>query len=180
MCAYEFYTYDDYKQWEGEWELIDGIPHAMAPAPVISHQLLATEIAFEFRKNLEECEKCFVVMEEDYKVDEYTVLKPDVSVICNQMGDYIVKAPEVIVEVISPSTAKRDEKTKFKIYEEEGVKYYILIYPNDLKAKVYKLDNHKYIKEGDFSDEVYKFENLTCDMEVNFENVFKKIKRLKR
>ena len=117
MCAYEFYTYDDYKQWEGEWELIDGIPHAMAPAPVISHQLLATEITRIFGNQLEECDKCFVVMEEDYKVDEYTVLKPDVSVICNQMGDYIIKAPEVIVEVISPSTAKRDEKTAGNLLE---------------------------------------------------------------
>jgi Uma2 family endonuclease len=179
MCAYEFYTYDDYKQWEGDWELIDGIPHAMAPAPVISHQFLATEISFEIRKNLEDCEKCFVVMEEDYKIDEYNILKPDVSMICNQFDKYITKAPEIVVEVISPSTARRDEKTKFQIYQEEGVKYYILIYPNELKAKLYKLENRKYVKEGDFTDESYKFENLTCEIEVNFEKVFKKIKRFR-
>jgi Uma2 family endonuclease len=179
MCSYELYSYDDYKQWEGDWELIDGIPYAMAPAPVISHQLLATEISRLLGNQIENCEKCFVVMEEDYKVDEYTVLKPDVSLICNQFDKYITKAPEIVVEVVSPSTARRDEKIKFQIYQEEGVKYYILIYPDDLKAKLYKLENHKYIKEGDFSDEVYKFENLTCDIEINFEKVFKKIKRFK-
>ena len=179
MCAYEFYTYDDYKQWEGDWELIDGIPHAMAPAPVISHQFLATEISRLLGNQIEDCEKCFVVMEEDYKIDEYNILKPDVSMICNQFDKYITKAPEIVVEVISPSTARRDEKTKFQIYQEEGVKYYILIYPNELKAKLYKLENRKYVKEGDFTDESYKFENLTCEIEVNFEKVFKKIKRFR-
>jgi len=179
MHAYEFYTYDDYKQWEGDWELIDGIPHAMAPAPVISHQFLATEISRLLGNQIEDCEKCFVVMEEDYKIDEYNILKPDVSMICNQFDKYITKAPEIVVEVISPSTARRDEKTKFQIYQEEGVKYYILIYPNELKAKLYKLENRKYVKEGDFTDESYKFENLTCEIEVNFEKVFKKIKRFR-
>ena len=179
MYAYEFYTYDDYKQWEGDWELIDGIPHAMAPAPVISHQFLATEISRLLGNQIEDCEKCFVVMEEDYKIDEYNILKPDVSMICNQFDKYITKAPEIVVEVISPSTARRDEKTKFQIYQEEGVKYYILIYPNELKAKLYKLENRKYVKEGDFTDESYKFENLTCEIEVNFEKVFKKIKRFR-
>ena len=40
MCAYEYYTYDDYIHWEGDWELIDGIAYAMAPSPLKSHQNL--------------------------------------------------------------------------------------------------------------------------------------------
>ena len=175
----ECYSYENYKEWRGEWELLDGFAAPKAPAPVISHQFLATEISRLLGNQIEDCEKCFVVMEEDYKIDEYNILKPDVSMICNQFDKYITKAPEIVVEVISPSTARRDEKTKFQIYQEEGVKYYILIYPNELKAKLYKLENRKYVKEGDFTDESYKFENLTCEIEVNFEKVFKKIKRFR-
>ena len=151
--ARERYSYYDYKHWEGDWELIDGFPFAMAPSPVKSHQMLAYAVARELGNKLEECEKCVVVGELDYKVDEYNILKPDVAVICNEENDYIIKAPKIVVEVISPSTARRDEKTKFQIYQEEGVKYYILIYPNELKAKLYKLENRKYVKEGEFTDE---------------------------
>ena len=50
----------------------------------------------------------------------------------------VTKVPEIIIEVIFKSTAKRDEVHKFKIYEEEKVKYYVIVYPNDLKAKVYQ------------------------------------------
>ena len=38
------YTYDDYVQWEGRWELINGIPYAMTPAPSVKHQLISQNI----------------------------------------------------------------------------------------------------------------------------------------
>ena len=88
----------------------------------------------------------------------------------------MTKAPEIIVEVISKSTAKRDEKTKFKLYQDEMVKYYIIAYPRDLKAKIYKLENGKYIKEGDFLTESYTFEETTCKASINFDNVFKRFR----
>lgn len=37
MCAVEHYTYEDYCQWEGNWEMIYGVPLAIAPAPMINH-----------------------------------------------------------------------------------------------------------------------------------------------
>jgi Uma2 family endonuclease len=98
--------------------------------------------------------------------------------ICDEPHDaYITKAPEIIVEVVSSSSSKRDEKYKFEIYEKEKVKYYILAYPDDLKAKVYKLENSKYTKEGDFSKEIYEFENSSCKAIVDFSNVFKKFRK---
>jgi hypothetical protein len=52
------YTYDDYVQWEGKWEIIYGIPYAMAPAPVPKHQYLASNLATEFTIALKKCKKC--------------------------------------------------------------------------------------------------------------------------
>ncbi|RLA74090.1 MAG: hypothetical protein DRG30_05635 [Epsilonproteobacteria bacterium] len=78
---------------------------------------------------------------------------------------------------VSKSTAKRDEKVKFKLYEAEKVLYYILVYPDDLKAKIYRLENNKYTKEGDFSLESYKFEETTCGASIDFKNVFNRFRK---
>ena len=178
MCAIEYYTYDDYVKWEGNWELINGVALAMSPAPMITHQAIATNIAFELKRSSDRCEDCLVLNEVDYKVNDDTILRPDVVLTCNETHDaYLTKAPEIVVEVISPSTARRDEKYKFEIYEKEKVKYYILVYPNDLKAKIYRLDGKEYDKEGDFTTESYTFEESSCKASVNFEKVFKKFRK---
>ena len=178
MCAIEYYTYDEYCQWKGDWELISGVPLAMAPAPMINHQIIAGNILYELKSSMGKCKECVVVGEADWKVSDDTVLKPDVVLICNETNEaYMTKAPEIIVEVISKSTAKRDEIHKFKIYEEEKVKYYVLVYPTDLKAKVYRLDDKEYTKEGDFSLETYNFEETTCKASINFENVFERFRK---
>ena len=176
LAYIEHYTYEDYKRWEGEWELIEGFPIAMAPSPVITHQAIAFNVAKALDKNLE-CKECFVVLEEDYIVNEDTILKPDVSLICNENNKFITKAPEVIVEVISPSTAKKDETIKFEIYQKERVKYYILVYPDFLKAKVYKLNGDKYQKVGDFSNEVVDIDEIKCPTKIDFDEVFKRFRK---
>jgi hypothetical protein len=44
MSAIEYYSYDDYKTWKGDWELIDGIPLAMSPVSMIKHQSIGQEL----------------------------------------------------------------------------------------------------------------------------------------
>ncbi len=178
MCVVEYYTYDDYIKWEGDWELIKGFPFAMAPAPMIKHQSLAFRVAKLLDEQLEECLECEVLSEVDYKINEDTVLRPDVVLTCGETNEaHLTKTPEIVVEVISKATAKRDEEYKFKIYEEEQVKYYILVYPDDLIAKVYKLENRKFYLEGRFDVETYEFENTTCKVKIDFDKVFKKYRK---
>ena len=174
----EHYTYEDYKKWEGNWELINGIPYAMAPAPVKKHQLISGAILSQFFNQLEDCPYCDVLMEEDYKVNEDTILKPDVAVVCNDLNpNFISKAPEIVVEVISPSTAKRDEELKFSIYEEEKVKYYILIYPDELKAKIYIHTGEKFSKLGDFFEEIIEFNTSCGKIKLDLKKVFKRFRK---
>ena len=172
------YTYEDYKQWEGDWELIDGVPVAMAPSPVSEHQMILSRIAHELEKSLEECEECFVLVEEDWKIDEKNVVRPDISVVCGELTDFIQNAPLITVEIVSPSSAERDEDVKFAMYAEEGVRYYILVYPSDFKAKIYRLEDGKYTKVGDFLSERAKLEGR-CDVEIDFASVFRKLKKLR-
>jgi Uma2 family endonuclease len=176
--AIEYYTFDDYLIWEGKWELIGGIPMTMAPSPVIKHQAIAGKILNELMNSIGDCERCLVLSEEDWKISNDTIVKPDVVLICDEPSDtYITKTPEIAVEVISKSTAKRDEVFKFEIYEREKVLYYIIVYPNDCKAKLYQLKNGKYSKQGDFFKETYEFEDTTCKAKINFDNVFKLFRR---
>jgi len=150
----------------------------MSPAPVRKHQSLASTILIEIGNQLNDCPECEVLGEVDYKVSDDTVLRPDIVLTCGESHEaYLTKAPEIVVEIISPTTAKRDEKYKFEIYEEQKVKYYIIVYPNDLIAKVYKLDGKEYDKQGDFAIETYTFEDTTCSISINFEKVFRRFRK---
>ena len=171
------YTYDEYKLWEGDWELYNGIAVSMAPAPMRKHQGLAGSIITELTNQLDDCAICEVLGEVDYKISNDTIVRPDVVLTCGETNEnYLTKAPEIIVEIISKSTAKRDETYKFDIYEAQKVKYYIIVYPDDLIAKVYKLDEKKYDKQGDFSTEVYEFSETRCGVKIDFERVFRRFR----
>ena len=170
------YTYADYKSWEGDWELIEGLPVSMAPAPMKIHQQLSRDIAIELAKD--ECEPCELLYEVDWKICEETVVRPDIVFTCDDEGEaYLTKAPKIIVEIISPSTARKDETVKFDLYEAEGVQYYLIVYPDDLKAKAYTLKEGKYRKIGDFTHETLTFEELPCNLEINFQKVFAKYRK---
>ena len=171
------HTYDEYKEWEGDWELIDGVPYAMSPAPVNKHQLLNTKIARVVDEALDPCSRCNAIAEADWKIADDLVLRPDMSIICYEPSDYLTKAPDLIFEIISPSTAIRDEKLKFEIYQKEGVRFYILIYPDTLLAKVFKLHNGQYIKMGDFDTESITFELSQCQIQIDFDKIFKHFKK---
>ena len=174
------YTYDDYLFWEGEWELVEGLPVSMSPAPMRIHQQIASELFFALKQELEEECKCEVLYETDWKLSNDTVLRPDIVLVCDDDNErYISKAPKIIIEILSPSTAKKDETLKFNIYEDEKVEYYILIYPNDLKAKVYKIEQNRYTKVGDFTKEKLEFQDIECPLTLNFEEVFRKFRYLR-
>lgn len=181
MGALDFlkhYTYEDYKLWEGKWELYEGFPVAMSPAPMISHQTIAYAIATQLTNSIGECERCVALGESDYKLSDDTIFRPDVVLICDEPHDaYITKAPEIVVEVVSPSTAKNDEGYKFKKYEAEKVMYYVIVYPKELYAKVYKLKDGKYDKQGDFSTQSYSFDKTLCKASVDFEKVFRRFRK---
>lgn len=165
------YTYDDYKLWEGDWELIDGIAYAMSPAPMIKHQSISNKIGRYLDEAFNGCKICQALLPINWKIDEHTVLQPDNIVICHkpQNEAYITKAPKIIFEVLSKSTAKKDTGIKFDIYEKEGVAYYIMVDPDEEMAKVYKLHEGRYIKVGDVTDEKIEFEIKECAKSASFD-----------
>jgi Uma2 family endonuclease len=164
------YTYDDYKNWEDNWELIYGIAYAMSPAPLIKHQHISSKISWELQNIFKNCKKCQVLMPIDWKISDETIVQPDNSVICHKPTHeaYITKAPDIIFEILSKSTAKKDKGLKFNLYEQEGVSYYIIVDPDEEIAKVYWLKDGRYIKVCDASDETVTFQIDNCSEKLDF------------
>jgi len=169
----EHYTLTDYQQWLGEWELAEGTAYAMTPSPSVSHQIISVNAVSQLKDNLNNCPNSYALMETDWEIANDTVLRPDVLVICYEPDERITKTPNLIFEVISPSTAKRDKQLKYEIYQKEGVEHYGILYPEKQIAKVYQLINGHYQKIGDFSDETYAFKTCSGKVEFNFNLIWR-------
>ncbi len=112
-------TIAEISKWDGSWELIDGTPFDMTPAPTSLHQRIVGELFFVLRTHFG-IERCSVfVSPYDVQIDEtdeFTIFQPDISVFCNQkqIGEKHAKgALDLIIEVLSPTTALKDWNHKF-------------------------------------------------------------------
>ena len=164
------YTYDDYKNWDGRWEVIDGVAYAMSPMATPKHQRVSHKIAWQLDELLKDCEQCQAYLPIDWKVRENTVVQPDNLVLCYEIDDkpYITKAPSLIFEVLSRSTALKDWHVKYEIYEKEGVGYYIIVDPESRSAKIFKLVDYRYVKQADVTDEKVDLAWDDCAMSFDF------------
>lgn len=168
------YTYDDYIHWEGKWELIDGIPYAMSPAPVPKHQITAGNVLAEFRFNLKRCKPCKVMQSIDYKLREDTIFQPDMLIVCKPIEKkYLDFPPALVVEVLSPSSIFIDRHTKFYAYQDQRIPYYLIVSPETEETEVYVLEDGAYMlkqKDRDFS---YTFQFGDCEAAIDFAEVWK-------
>lgn len=168
--SYPYYTWADYQCWEGAWELIEGVAYAMSPAPSILHQSISQRIAQQLGNALENCAHCQALLPIDWRISEDTVVQPDHLVVCGPLDTpYLSVAPQLIFEVLSPSTAHKDRTLKFALYQQEGVKYYVMVDPEAQIAKVFQLtDDGRLIKRLDAHQESYVF-TLTEDCQIHFD-----------
>ena len=168
------YTYEDYCQWEGKWELIEGMPYAMSPAPIPAHQRVNSTLIFEFESALKAgCKKCKLYLPLDWKITEDTIVQPDVLIVCDKIEKKFLDFPPVlIVEVLSPSTAAKDRGLKMEIYQSQKVKYYLIADPQFKKLEIYQLLNDKY-EPVSINPDAYTF-NLVdeCGAEVNLSDIW--------
>ena len=167
------YTYDDWKHWEGKWELIKGIPYAMSPAPVPKHQRIALNLSGEFRATLKVCNKCAAYLPIDYRVADDIILQPDMLVVCGEITKtYLDFPPVLVVEVLSPATALKDRHTKYDIYESQGIKYYIIIMPDKEEAEIFELMDGKYHLKQSGKNFVHEFFFPECTSRIDFKEIW--------
>ena len=184
--AYDYdvtWTYKDYKNWElkpGErYELIDGAAYAMS-SPNTEHQLIASILNAEFY-NFLKGKKCKAIpapydvrlfYEEDESDD--TVVQPDLIVVCDpeKLGREGCRgAPDLVVEILSPSNTAIEMRRKLNIYCEAGVPEVWIIDPEYKDVDIYLLESKRYVlyslKLGDTLKSP-KFSGLEIPLDVLF------------
>ena len=190
--GFERYSYADYLSWTDDKmrELINGVVYAFA-APFRNHAQFISEFFIETGSFIKRRKgKCKIYTApfdvrlplngstEDDKI--YNVVQPDICVVCDpskldERG--CIGAPDLIVEVISPSTAKRDLNEKHNLYEDAGVREYWVVYPKDKAVTVFLLQENKRFDSGttyQIIDEktripVYTLKGLIIDLNELFE-----------
>lgn len=180
------YTYGDYLKWTDEqrYELINGKIYLLSPAPSRSHQEILVELLRQFSMYLFDkgCKVYTAPFDvrlpdgEEEDRDIQTVVQPDILVICDE--DKLDKrgyrgAPELIIEIISPSSGVRDRKEKRNLYEKHGVKEYWLVDYNEKTVEVYLLgEKNDYSKPLVYSREDEVSVNVLNGLEINLSYVF--------
>ncbi len=176
------FTYKNYMNWPDNerWEIIDGNAYNMSPVPSIKHQRIGWNIKEIFINKKNKLTGCIPFdAPTDVAFDEFNVVQPDIFIVCNK--DIITEkniqgAPELIIEIVSKSTAYNDTKIKKDLYERFGVKEYILIFPELEIVERYILKRGKYGAPERFNwDEILKFKMF--DIEINLWEVFEKEKK---
>jgi Uma2 family endonuclease len=151
------FTYRDYLKWpeDERWEIIEGIAYNMSGASE-RHQSVSFEISRQLG-NYFQNKKCKVyyspfdvILPSGDEPDEevLTVVQPDIFIVCDKKKIYETKckgAPDLIIEILSPSTGKKDMREKRKLYEKNGVKEYWIVDPVHNTIQVFRLnDTNKY------------------------------------
>lgn len=129
------YNYEDYKGWEGGWELISGIPFSMGPSARVPHQHNQGELPYQIKRIFKETgsrNNCFVYSGIDWVIDVNNVLRPDLLIVFGKADhDFIRSTQRLIVEILSKSSAYNHRIVKKEIYESQAVKYYLIANPED-------------------------------------------------
>jgi Uma2 family endonuclease len=146
---------DEFLRWEDEsdtrYELIDGIPIAMAPSAE-AHRILAMRLGARIDTALQNRRPCNVQIEAGVlrpdRADSYYVA--DLAVTCrpNEPGRQAIVDPILIVEILSPSTERHDRRIKLPIYRQiESAQEILLIDADSHYAELHRRENDRWLTE---------------------------------
>ncbi|ADY53271.1 protein of unknown function DUF820 [Pseudopedobacter saltans DSM 12145] len=147
------YSYSNYLNWlfDERLELIRGKIFKMSPAPLRIHQKISVNLLRALANFLQgkPCDVYTAPFDVRFPTkskadkDIYTVLQPDLCVICDKskLDDRgCLGAPDLVVEILSPGNNKKELLNKYEIYEESGVKEYWVVSPSDKTLLIYTLN----------------------------------------
>ena len=169
------YTYADYCTWDDgqRWELIDGVPYAMAGLSD-AHQSIVGELHGQLWTFLKDNPCKVFTAPFDVRLSEDTVVQPDLLVICDQSkrdGKGIVGAPDMVIEISSPATSRHDKIEKLQKYQEAGAREYWIVDPDDRTVLAFVFEpGHQSIKSyfDDAAAPVYVLEGCVINLAAVF------------
>lgn len=178
------YSYAEYLTWKFEEyvELIKGRIFKMTPGPSALHQQISSNL-LEFFLVARHTTKCNVFHAPfDVRLfpnlrdrDNFTVVQPDICVVCDRRKidrRGCNGAPNLIVEILSPSTSKKDVQDKYDLYQEAGVNEYWIVIPEIKVVEVFVLVEGKYQLQRQYVEDdiihVAIFNNMYLDLKSVF------------
>jgi len=150
----KYYTYADYVKWDDgiRYELIDGSVYMMSPAPSRTHQEIIGELYIQTRQFLKgkQCKVFLLPFDVRLNANENDdiVVQPDLVIVCDKSKldeAGCVGAPDMVIEVLSPSSTRMDRLVKFQKYLKYGVREYWIVDPDSKTVQAHVLDNGNYI-----------------------------------
>ena len=156
------YTVKDYYDLPDDQrvELIDGVIYDMS-APYYIHQLIITNIVYQLMdyadRSSHDCDVLAFPLDVQLDCDDRTMVQPDIVILCDQKKNTnrcIYGAPDFVLEVLSPSTRRKDLVLKLNKYMNAGVREYWIVDPDDCTVTVYDFEGGRYPLRYSFDDEV--------------------------
>lgn len=152
---YGGYTVADYHGLPDEVrvELIDGVFYDMS-APSNLHQeiqmAISASLYYQIKQRKGTCKVLTAPTDVHIKQDDRNMVQPDIFIVCDQgkiTYDAIEGSPDFILEIISPSTKKKDMMTKLQLYLDSGVREYWILDSIEQKVLVYRLEEEQLIPQ---------------------------------
>lgn len=175
----DFYTLPD----DQRVELIDGVLYDMT-SPASAHQLIAGYIYNQLFNHIlskqGDCLPMISPIDVQLDCDDKTIVEPDVIIVCDRskvIRRCVYGAPDFVVEVLSPSTKKKDMIIKLNKYMNAGVREYWIIDPEQKKVMVYDFEHDNYPLMMGF-DEIVPVGILENECEIDFNQVYDYIRFL--
>jgi len=174
------WTYEDYLKLNDDkrYEVINGRLYEM-PAPIPLHQKVSRNLVFtlwELIKKFEMGEIYYSPI--DVVLSEDVVLQPDIVFISKERMEIIgekaiIGSPDLVVEIVSPNTIRRDTVVKKGIYESFGVKEYWIVYPDERVIEVWVLSEGGRYELYSFAEKEGKVKSKVLEgFEVDLKEVF--------
>ncbi len=174
------YTEADYQLLEegAPFQLING-ELVMSPSPTPFHQLLSIRLSSMIQFYLEKADSKGICLyaQMDVKLDEENIFQPDLIYISGErkaelLHDRIIGAPNLVIEILSPSTANYDVNQKKGFYERYGVKEYLIIDPKYFYAEIYILTENKFeLQQKGKRNDVINLNSLP-GLQINLQKLF--------
>ena len=171
-------TVHDYMTWPDEerWEIIDGFVYDMSPAPSLYHQTVSVNLTSILRTALRGKTCRVFSAPTDVVLSDYDVVQPDVLVVCDpkKMTERNIQgAPDLIIEILSPSTSTKDQREKFYLYEKFGVHEYLIIEPDAKHVRRFALGDDELFDRGEIFDaqQILALKSLE-DIEIPLWDIF--------
>jgi len=179
----EYHTFDDYMALPDDRrvELIDGKFYDMA-SPTYLHQAILLKLGVAFDACVSshpECELFTAPCDLKLDDDDYTVVQPDLFIVCDRKGPLnriFGGAPVFALEILSPSTRALDLFIKLNKYRLAGVREYWIVDPDKCKVAVYVFEENELPAVYGFTDTIpVTVSNGECS--IDFSKIYEKVKR---